>query len=217
MSKAKRSPAFRQGGADRDRAREWVPADWARWHQALDHIKKVVGPTLAEFEIRPKLLLGEVRWVDRYVGPDGKCETREVPADADWGQGPTRTRHIWTDAIRSETWNRERLERGGGSHNVFIFRADLNQFWPLEPPLEAVGDGVGPKSTRKRGRKPAYDWDAITAEVLRRVHDDGIPDNFVAFGDAILNWCEDKFNKAPEESTLRKKLRLWFERIERTK
>lgn len=70
-------------------------------------------------------------------------------------------------------------------------------------------------SGRQRGRKQVFDWDALVAELVRRVHVDGIPASASDLGLAtdLVKWCgEQNFTEIPEIETVRKKIAVWLSR-----
>jgi hypothetical protein len=142
MTEAKRKSA----GGDPSLSAIWVPSEWMLWGDALKHVEKVVGHRLVEAELWPKLRDGSVRWIDRYVGPDGKCETRNMPADVEFI-----FRGIW-GGLRSNEWDRERR---GGSHHVFARAADVAKCWGAPA---GSADAVAPTKTRNVGRPEEHDY-----------------------------------------------------------
>jgi hypothetical protein len=63
-------------------------------------------------------------------------------------------------------------------------------------------------SGRKRGRKPKFDWATIDREIAQRCIDKKtrvvkVPDNISKFTKVMLNWCDTKFEEAPEERAVR--------------
>jgi hypothetical protein len=69
------------------------------------------------------------------------------------------------------------------------------------------------KVGRKRGAKVKFDWDAMVAEVIRRVHEEGVPDNDRDFANKLFKWALDEFEDTPANDTIRKKAAIWFSRL----
>jgi hypothetical protein len=70
-----------------------------------------------------------------------------------------------------------------------------------------------PGERRKAGTKRQYDWDALQSECLRRLHDDGEPDNRSAYARSLLEWYERQFgaDSAPDLKTLIPYLNRWVD------
>ena len=78
------------------------------------------------------------------------------------------------------------------------------------PPPNSEARKEQPK--RRGGRKPKYDWDALHAECLRRIDDDGLPSNPSELTKNLLEWCQQRFGEGgtPEFETARKYVARWI-------
>jgi hypothetical protein len=86
-----------------------------------------------------------------------------------------------------------------------LSRADLaasNQ--PQRRAARTIGRDVG-------GRPPNYDWDRIWVEIVRVVHEEGLPARKSQLVEKIQQWCEDEYGRQPSESTLKPKIALLWE------
>jgi hypothetical protein len=75
-----------------------------------------------------------------------------------------------------------------------------------------------PPSGSTRGRRPAFDWDALHAECLRRIDDNGCPRNISEFTQDLLLWCQNQFGEdgTPDHETARKYVTKWIEGWDRS-
>ena len=72
----------------------------------------------------------------------------------------------------------------------------------------------------KRGAKVKFDWHRLFAEMIYRVHTQGIPPSksYDVLATELMEWCEGqgfKDEDIPEHSTLKKKLGIWFSLLPR--
>jgi|SRR6516225_5212607 hypothetical protein len=82
--------------------------------------------------------------------------------------------------------------------------------------VTALLDAEPPRAGRKRGRKVKFNWDTVVAEVIRRVHQEGLPENDSKFANKLFKWALDKFDKdTPTLDTIRKKVPIWFSHLRR--
>ena len=67
----------------------------------------------------------------------------------------------------------------------------------------------------KGGAPFVYHWDEIWAEIVRRVHDEGLPEKKSHLVKAIQDWCELKYRIHPSLTSLKPKIALVFKAMER--
>jgi hypothetical protein len=73
-----------------------------------------------------------------------------------------------------------------------------------------------PQQPRAGGRPPRFHWDLIVGELIRMVHEGGVPDTDREVTRLLLNWCVAKWgDKAPEEPTVRERVRRWLAPLRR--
>ena len=93
--------------------------------------------------------------------------------------------------------------------------------WPYHHSVDDVANGGdrlvgGNEAVRATTRtKTSFDWDALVAELVRRVHVDGIPASASDLGLAtdLVKWCgEQNSTEIPEIETVRKKIAVWLSR-----
>jgi hypothetical protein len=123
----------------------FVLTEWIPWGEMFDCARAIASGGAYD-EIRKHYYAAKakerLRVVDRYTGPDGTVEIRPMPADTAFTYSMGRAQP------RSETRDRERQERGGGSHVVLVRRADVERFWPSSAYKSAAG-------LRETGNMPA--------------------------------------------------------------
>lgn len=62
----------------------------------------------------------------------------------------------------------------------------------------------------RRGAPARYDWDAFWVEVCRTIHEDGVPQTQSELVAGMAAWFGRRQQSAPDDSTLKKKIRpLW--------
>jgi hypothetical protein len=86
----------------------------------------------------------------------------------------------------------------------------------LSEELKPLGHAVG----GKRGRKVEFSWDRMVAEVIRCVHEEGIPSSksYGTLASDLAEWCKNqnfKDNEIPEIDNIRKKLGVWLSLVPR--
>ena len=135
--------------------------------------------------------------------------------------------HVWGNGEKvHENFDFERHLRIAAKHKdgddwtaEMEMRAAVNDFsttaWAMShAEVTALLEEVEPqKAGRKRGRKVKFDWDVIVAEVIRRVHEEGVPDNDRDFANKLFRWALDKFENPPADDSIRKKVPIWFSRL----
>jgi hypothetical protein len=92
------------------------------------------------------------------------------------------------------------------------------EYTQREKAVRLLGPDSPSTAPRKAGRKPAFDWDAIHAEVIRRLEESGPPDNLSEFTNNLLLWCAEQFGEenTPDFETARKYIRRWIEGWDRS-
>jgi hypothetical protein len=78
--------------------------------------------------------------------------------------------------------------------------------------------GVPTTERKPAGAKAGYYWDALHAESLRRIDDNGLPDNVAQFTRDLLEWCALQFGEAhtPDFETARKYVARWIKGWDRS-
>ncbi len=90
--------------------------------------------------------------------------------------------------------------------DLVICRAEIERF-EQELGLSSQSD-----MQIRRGAPPRFDWDGFWVEVCRIVHNDGLPETQNELVGRMAEWFEVHRKTAPDESTIKKKLRpLWQE------
>lgn len=82
------------------------------------------------------------------------------------------------------------------------------------PLLNAPEAGERPPARRRAGPgAPArYDWDAFYCAMIRRVHDEGVPETQTALVRDMQDWFDNQADTPPDESTIRRKVQaVWRE------
>jgi hypothetical protein len=187
-------------------------ADWVTYDQALARAKRTGTPG-PEMLLRFYILRDyghEHGWKDRYTDPEGRVELRVMPDDV----------VLDGDRVWSNTWTDELQRCAGGRHEVLVRREVLKLLPDAVVFAEHSGgladsDVDDPGLPSKRGAKPKFAWDLITAEVLRYIHEEGIPGSATGFTDKMFKWCKDNIKPVPEFDTLRKRLNIWLSRLPR--
>jgi hypothetical protein len=84
--------------------------------------------------------------------------------------------------------------------------------------VDTILEDVPAMERKPAGAKAAYDWDALHAECLRRIDDNGLPDNVAQFTTALLEWCAVQFGETftPDFETARKYVPRWIKGWERS-
>jgi hypothetical protein len=212
IRKHKRSPA----GSTEQQA-PFDPAEWIPWHKARE---LGANPGTANRELDAARRAGDVRTLARYSAPDGTVEWRQPPADL-----KLVNTLAGGDRLLSDEWRKERRKRGG-DNMVFVHRADVGRLWPSAEQADAaraVIDSTGTILPSRRGGQFKYDWDLITAEVFRRVYEDGLPatGGNSKLADDLVLWCDKvqkmKLEEIPQSDSIQRKLRIWLSRVPRGK
>ncbi len=95
-----------------------------------------------------------------------------------------------------------------GLSDLIVTRAERDRF-------EAAHGLNGNKPMRSGprpgpGAPPRHDWDGFWIAVCRQIHDNGWPATQAAMVRTLMDWLETNAGRAPDESTVRKKIaRLW--------
>jgi hypothetical protein len=95
---------------------------------------------------------------------------------------------------------------------LFVHRAEVAKLLPNNAQEMSQSTAV---LSNKRGPKERFEWDLLMAEVLRRVHEAGVPRNLTEFSDALVEWCGAKLDGAPEADTIYRRLRIWLSKVPR--
>ncbi len=71
-----------------------------------------------------------------------------------------------------------------------------------------------PQPERKRGRPPAYDWDAFYIEVIRIANtSDGLPTTQSELERKMAQWFVNRYDKEPGETTLKDRVRRIYKHV----
>lgn len=88
--------------------------------------------------------------------------------------------------------------------DLVICRAEIERF------EQAQGLLIEADAPIRRGAPSQFDWDAFWVEVCRGIHADGLPMTQNGLVGRMAEWFELNHKKAPDESTIKKKLKpLW--------
>jgi hypothetical protein len=103
--------------------------------------------------------------------------------------------------IDGPNWgNKHQVQRD----DLVICRAEIERF------EQAQGLLIEAEAPIRRGAPSQFDWDAFWVEVCRGVHADGLPVTQNELVGRMAAWFELNHKKAPDESTIKKKLKpLW--------
>lgn len=104
---------------------------------------------------------------------------------------------------------------GGGAGEFIVARSDLvvtreelarfEGAYGFDQTVKAIDAEVG-----RRGAPARYDWDAFWVEVCRTIHEDGVPQTQSELVAGMAAWFGRRQQSAPDDSTLKKKIRpLW--------
>jgi hypothetical protein len=147
---------------------------------------------------------------------------------------------LWVDAVVVDPDLFERHLRVGatetadGQWNAYLHMLSAVDDWlPPETAAKAIASGIFNTTAawtmsraevtgllagtrppgRQRGRKQIFDWDLLVAELLRKMHVEGIPAEASDLGLAeyLVAWCgKQNFTEIPGIDTVRKKLAVWL-------
>ncbi len=106
-----------------------------------------------------------------------------------------------------EKW-RQKFPRHEGWFATFFLEKVTVNFTNFRAYLSAANEST--QQPERRGAKPKYKWDQIWAELVVRADLDNLPSTQAECIDEISQWCINKFDKAPSETTLKEKLRLVY-------
>jgi hypothetical protein len=177
---------------------------------AFQYLTRVVGiqDNLAIYELTEAFLAGRLAATCRHF-VDGKLS----------GQGVVRS-DFWRDYLA--------LELAEGQARVKPLKAlELGEYEYLLPlrivrilwPSGSVPSKEQPRHSRA-GRKSEFEWDAMHAEAVKRLYDDGYPsdDNVSQFTRDLLDWYQNRFpeGSTPDFETARKYVRQWVEGYRRS-
>jgi len=70
-----------------------------------------------------------------------------------------------------------------------------------------------PPTTKQRGPQPRHDWKAFYIETARLFYFDGVPPSKNAVVRHLQHWCRQTGRPAPDDSTLKRELRDYWERF----
>lgn len=98
--------------------------------------------------------------------------------------------------------NRHLVQR----EDLVICRAEIERFERAQDLVQQ------PDIPLRRGAPSRFDWDGFWVEVCRIIHNDGLPNTQNELVGRMAEWFEVRRNAAPDESTIKKKLKpLWQE------
>ena len=84
--------------------------------------------------------------------------------------------------------------------NIYAWSANVNALWST-----ATDRDVAKPARRKPGRSPKHNWPTVVAaELIRLVHEEGIPNNDSKVADRLSQVCQDRFQWQPADSEIRK-------------
>ena len=165
----------------------------ARWDEAERELFRFLDGGLvavqgypADGMTRTYETLPEGIWA-RMNGEDASKDPQFNPIDDTREDGGT----VW---VGDQKW-----------YGVRVLANEVFERWPVTniPPIQAV----------RRGARPKYDWDAFNAAAMEKLEDEGFFDpsvdpkwNKAALERYMTQWCEDNWEMAPVESTIRNKL-----------
>jgi hypothetical protein len=172
---------------------------------ALSPSPRQAGMELAHAIRNKKLKLIAGSMEERRRGEKPRINhNKQIPANAltdqlrmkfDWELSSA----VWKGPDRFEFWD------------ISAARDDVIALRPA--PSSANNDIV---KRFRGGRRPAYEWDAIFAIVLRLYDEDGRPDvkSYRKFAKRVCDTCsKDGMEPVPGEHTVREKLSIWFGKI----
>lgn len=119
---------------------------------------------------------------------------------------------VWTiTALKAQSGCYENIDDPtlDNKHEVYrddlvICRAEIERF------EQAQGLPIEADAPIRRGAPSQFNWDAFWVEVCRGIHADGLPNTQNELVGMMAEWFELNHNKAPDESTIKKKLKpLW--------
>ena len=169
---------------------------------AFARIEAVVGAVLAEDEINEGLRSERLKSGEWQISPDSERTWRPLNW-SDWAQRRVRI-HRSMLPPRTETY----IEGPEFTGQVFICRADLDEYYPTAaPPTTTQSKEAGPPE-RRPGRILKHEWIAIAGEIARRCIDSKtgrvlVPENERNLARQTLDWCQQKYGKEPAESAMR--------------
>lgn len=104
-----------------------------------------------------------------------------------------------------------------GGHWIFVVRAGVKPSLAVSNVSDEVVQEINSQAKRRRGRKPKASWDWITAEFVKIVHIEGVPEevNLSALGERLWKLAADnELSDIPEPKTISDKLRVWLPRFD---
>jgi hypothetical protein len=93
-------------------------------------------------------------------------------------------------------------------HEIGIRPGDMKK---LQGVYGVEADTALPTPSRQRGPQPTHDWRALELEASRVCFFDGVPESKNALIRHIRHWCERTGRPVPDESTLKRELRQFWE------
>jgi len=182
---------------------EWVSAADAIWYVravlACSHERACleIAERAAEGKLRAFGPRGTVAFaIGGGDDPSPVDEEEEIPASA------------WRENI-STKWN------GLGAATYFtVFRFERDPLLALFPLAGAATVEASAEAAPKAqgGRLVQKDWDRIVSEVIRRIHEEGVPARIEPFADKVLEWCDRSLpaSRVPGKSILTRRLKTWL-------
>jgi hypothetical protein len=184
------------------------PTDkWLRLRDALAVLREGLGldsaaakQELCDCVIARKLLLRGER-DGRYVFFSDSHEAMKlIPSRIDWRAGRI---HVY--------------DGGRDIANLRILNDEWLRSIVLGQPITAPSKPARaePPARSRGGRPEDYPWDDIWIEVCRYIHYRGLPPTQAELMRHLQQWCENRLDKQPGDSTLKPKLRKLYEALHR--
>ena len=184
---------------------EWVPLGTAFVQIATS----VQSLELAQVDINRGLRSGLLKSALRQISGDGE-ETQKLLKPADWRQW-----RVWWVASEQVTVHvtTEDGQRLGHGWYFFVWRADLNKYFPVTPsPPTPTPTGEHPADDiprQKPGKKPTDDWPMLIAGrlIYLALHDPEMLDNIDGLVRHMKEFLEGEIGWAPKDpQAMRKKI-----------
>jgi hypothetical protein len=175
-----------------------MPSQWMRSEHAVRHVCAVLRTETG----RAKLELA-------HLASTGRVQTRAsfwIVNGLVIGEHKLIPLHWWEQLDdRSGWWDADCLHSYFG---IEFDRQSVLEFYAIGNNAPGISAGL---TRRGGGAKVRFEWDRVVAEVVRRVHIDGVPSNVRGFTSDLLDWCHGEFGDAsPAESTIRDRVTKWL-------